>query len=146
CFVLKFLGGKARSFTVLIDCGSCKGGPAECRPFLEDLAAYVNHTIDLLVVTHEHNDHVNGFARHPDIFEAMDIREAWFAWTENPDDPNGYAQELLKQRCQMRLALQNAIQAYKARYEQRQLKAQGNGSNAFERLMLNNSRAFLNGL
>ncbi|TWI82488.1 hypothetical protein LX66_5061 [Chitinophaga japonensis] len=146
CFVLKFMSGKARCFTVMIDCGSCKGGPAEFRPFLEDLAAYVNNTIDLLVITHEHNDHVNGFAKHPDIFEAMDIREAWFAWTENPDDPNGRAQELLKQRSHMRLALQNAIQAYKARHEQRELKARSNGHRTFEQLILNNSRAFLNGL
>lgn len=146
CFVLKFFSGKTRRFTMMIDCGCCKGGPAEFKPFLQDLAQYVGNTIDLLVVTHEHNDHVNGFAKHPDIFKAMDIKEAWFAWTENPDDPDGFAQDLLKKRNNMRLALQNAMAAYKSRHDTLTGQGGATSKNTFDQIMLNNSNAFMNGL
>jgi hypothetical protein len=147
CFVLKFFSGKTRRFTMMIDCGCCKGGPAEFKPFMQDLVQYVNNSIDLLVVTHEHNDHVNGFAKHPEIFKAMDIKEAWFAWTENPEDPDGIAQELLKKRSGMRMALGNAIAAYKSRHDPLRTGANGKeGKTAYDQIMLNNSTAFLNGL
>ncbi len=147
CFVLKFFSGKTRKFTMMIDCGCCQGGPAEFKPYLQDLVQYVNNSIDLLVITHEHNDHVNGFAKLPDVFNAMEIKEAWFAWTENPDDPDGYAQDLMKKRNSMRLALQNAINAYKDRHENLRIDAKGNTSQAaFDQIMLRNSGAFLNGL
>jgi hypothetical protein len=147
CFVLKFFSGKTRKYTMMIDCGCCKGGPAEFKPFLQDLVQYVNNSIDLLVVTHEHNDHVNGFAKHPDIFKAMDIKEAWFAWTENPEDPDGFAQELLKKRKNMRIALQKAINAYKSRHDTARINGNGDkDTNAYDQIKLNNSRAFLNGL
>jgi hypothetical protein len=147
CFVLKFFSGKTRKFTMMIDCGSCKGTPVEFKPYLDDLVEYVDNAVDLLIITHEHNDHVDGFAKHPDIFEALDIKEAWFAWTENPDDPDGNAQELLKKRNKMKSALQNAINAYKDRHENMKLDDKGNESNtAFDHIMLDNSNAFLNGL
>ncbi|WP_298734570.1 MBL fold metallo-hydrolase [uncultured Chitinophaga sp.] len=147
CFVLKFFSGKTRKYTMMIDCGSCKGGPAEFKPFLQDLVQYVNNSVDLLVITHEHNDHVNGFAKHPDIFRAMEIKEAWFAWTENPEDPDGAAQELLKKRSSMRMALQNAIHAYKKRHELMRIDADGKaGKTAYDGIMLDNSSAFINGL
>ena len=147
CFVLKFFAGKTRKYTMMIDCGCCKGGPAEFKPFMQDLVQYVNNSIDLLVVSHEHNDHVNGFAKHPEIFKAMEIKEAWFAWTENPEDPDGFAQDLLKKRSNMRMALQNAITAYKSRHDTLRTNVTGQESKkAYDQIMLNNSSAFLNGL
>ncbi len=95
---------------MLIDCGSCQGTPQEFRPYVENLAEWVKpEGVDLLVVTHEHNDHVNGFAKCRDLFEDMDIRLAWFAWTENPNDPSGRAQDLLDKRQRMRQGLANAL-------------------------------------
>src|SRR5262249_17533193 len=38
---------------------------------------------DLVVITHEHQDHVNGF---PVNFASFTVGEAWFAWTEDPAD------------------------------------------------------------
>ena len=39
------------------------------------------------VVTHEHQDHVNGFWRsNAPYFENFEIDNVWFAWTESPDD------------------------------------------------------------
>lgn len=147
CFVIKFFSRKTTCFTMMIDCGSCKGTPAAFAPYLNELKQYVNNAVDLLIVTHEHNDHVDGFAKHPDIFEQLEIREAWFAWTENPDDPNGYAQELQTKRGKMRAALHNAINAVKDRHENLKIGGHGEEMNSnFNRIMLNNSAAFIDGL
>src|ERR1044072_6776380 len=117
CFVIKFFSRKTTRFTMMIDCGSCKVTPTDFNPYLQELLEYVNGSVDLLVVTHGHNDHVAGFAKDPAIFRELEIKEAWFAWTENPKDPNGHAQELLTKRTKMRAALQNAITAFKDRHE-----------------------------
>ncbi len=142
CFVLKFHLPGQPPFTMMIDCGSCVGDEGDFRPYIENLAEYVgakreaeNGTpkdgkktakakapkepwaggnIDLLVVTHEHNDHVNGFAKCRDIFKGIRIKEAWFAWTEDPGDPDGKAQDLLKKREQMRKGFQLALNRVKA--------------------------------
>ena len=115
CFVLKFCSGLTEKFTMMIDCGSCQGTPAEFAPYIKDLAGYVKNHIDLLVITHEHNDHVNGFAKCEDVFKnsAFTIDEAWFAWTENPEDPGGLAKKLQEKRKKMRMALASAINEYK---------------------------------
>jgi hypothetical protein len=109
CFVLKFYTVEQLQFTMMIDCGSCFGGAKAFTPYVQNLAEWVNHTIDLLVVTHEHNDHVNGFAKCRAIFENITIKQAWFAWTENPADPDGKAKDLLKKREKMRLGFQKAL-------------------------------------
>ena len=136
CFVLKFnMPGLEQPFTMMIDCGSCVGTPDDFRPYLENLAEWVGvgkdaetgkttkGKIDLLVVTHEHNDHVNGFAKCPEIFDDINITEAWFAWTENPKDPDGKAQELRKKQERMRKGFQkamNKISECRAKIEQEQ--------------------------
>ena len=118
CFVIKFFSGSKEKFTMMIDCGSCQGGKKEFEPYLQDLYDYVNGTIDLLVITHEHNDHVNGFAKCPEIFEAMTIKKAWFAWTEHPDDPGGKAKDLQNKKKKMRMAFANAFAANQQGWQQ----------------------------
>lgn len=125
CFVLKFCAADGQpQFTMLIDCGSCVGEPADFAPYVRDLAEYVENTIDLLVVTHEHNDHVNGFAKCRDIFERIDIRQAWFAWTENPDDPDGQARDLHNKRQRMREGFEKALTQVSAAQTAIQAQAQ----------------------
>ena len=100
CFLLT-LEEKGRTSRILIDCGvlqgvagarekmrlvaadlveACGGSVAEKRP----------GRLDLLVVTHEHWDHISGFSYAPDIFFGEDrllrIGELWYAWTEKPTD------------------------------------------------------------
>ncbi|OON68548.1 MBL fold metallo-hydrolase [Hymenobacter sp. CRA2] len=107
--MLKFYAGDAEQFTILVDCGSCVRDGEKLRPYLNDLREYVGGQIDLLIVTHEHNDHVNGFDRCHNVFEGLTIKQAWFAWTENPNDPTGQAQELLNKRQKMRVGLRKAL-------------------------------------
>jgi hypothetical protein len=39
---------------------------------------------NVAVITHEHQDHVNGFTATN--FPGRKVGEVWFAWTEDPDD------------------------------------------------------------
>ena len=119
CFIVKFFSGKKEKFTVMIDCGSCSGTAKDFRPYIIDLKKFVGSKgIDLLIVSHEHQDHVNGFKKCEDLFDEIPIREAWFAWTEDPKDPTGKAKELLEKRKKLRIAFRNAMEAYSFRVEE----------------------------
>lgn len=117
CFILKF-SDEAQKFLMMIDCGSCVGTKKDFEPYLKDLVNYVNTenngTIDLLVVTHEHQDHVNGFHKCRGIFEDKNLKigEAWFAWTEHPGDPDGRAANLQAKRKKMRKGLAKSIRSF----------------------------------
>ena len=94
CFLLAFRGARAKPVYVLIDCGFKPGsnGPdyqlGTIEQVVDDIKAATGRRLDLVIVTHEHEDHVNGFWK-PDMpyFADFEIGAAWFAWTENPEDP-----------------------------------------------------------
>jgi len=84
CFVLKFYAGKKLSFKMMIDCGTWQGTQEYLAPFMEDLKAYVNNHLDLLVITHEHKDHVHLFDICKDqLTQEFAVDKTWMAWTEN---------------------------------------------------------------
>ena len=44
-------------------------------------------SLDRLVVTHEHWDHLSGFLQaRSDLRHASTVGEVWLAWTEDPHD------------------------------------------------------------
>jgi len=145
CFVIKFLSGEAVKYTMMIDCGSCQVNAGDFKQYIDNLDEYVHHHIDLLVVTHEHNDHVNGFAKCADIFahKNFTISNAWFAWTENPADPNGHAKRLIEEREKAKQALNNVINHLKETENER--KSNFEDSSHSSRL-IDNDFAFSNGL
>jgi hypothetical protein len=144
CFVLKFSAGRVEKYTMMIDCGSYSGTVDVVRPYLEDLLDYIGERgIDLLVVTHEHQDHVNGFQKCKDIFENLDIRDAWFGWPENPEDPLGRSGELLKKRNKLRLAFSMARDEYQKRIPE--IENSFAGDHNFSVLKKSNE-AFMSGL
>jgi hypothetical protein len=75
---------------VLIDCGYKPGSPGKlANPTkVEDVGADVIATtggfVDIAIVTHEHQDHVNGLTSTN--FPGLKVGEVWFAWTEDPED------------------------------------------------------------
>ncbi len=94
CFLLAFgPDDQTRPHYVLIDCGVVLGTPDavnRMRTVVENIGVAVGpHGIDLLVVTHEHWDHVSGFSQAADLWKTIPIRKIWLAWTENPDDDLG---------------------------------------------------------
>ena len=90
CFLVRFpVGG--REVKVLIDCGALQGMPAAAlimREIAEDIAKTTDGRLDVLVATHEHVDHLSGFAQAKDIFDGIEIGELWLAWTEDDRDPD----------------------------------------------------------
>jgi hypothetical protein len=93
CFLLTFRGSEGGPVFVLIDCGFKPGsndpeyGLRSIEAIVEDIRKATGGRIDLVIVTHEHQDHVNGFWKEQDpYFKDFDIGAAWFAWTEDPED------------------------------------------------------------
>jgi hypothetical protein len=113
CFLLTFFpdGPKARPTRVMIDCGvflNTPGEPARMRAVADDIRAETGGEIDLLIVTHEHWDHISGFSHANDIFEqTFKFGEVWLSWAENPDDADARAvkADLGKKKDQLKAAL-----------------------------------------
>ena len=91
CFLLTFFTGKERKEVhMLIDCGSIGKGEtgAEMDDVIENIQDTTDSKLDILVVTHEHADHVSGFNNRLEEkrrFEAFSVKNVWLAWTENRD-------------------------------------------------------------
>jgi hypothetical protein len=145
CFVYKFFKGNSHVYTIMIDCGSCSGEQAEFVPYVTDLIGYVDNHINLLVITHEHNDHINGFAKCKSQFAspALRIDEAWMAWTEDPIDPEGRAAELRKKRKEMRAAFALGMREVKSKGG---TFISGLTSDFYQPSLLAGQKAFLDGL
>jgi hypothetical protein len=87
-------------FKIMIDCGVLLGTKDQEERMREVVANIVKDTggeVDLLVVSHEHWDHVSAFVQVQDLFAPagapstqrngkLSVREVWFAWTEDPND------------------------------------------------------------
>ena len=92
CFLLRLEAGK-KSAHILIDCGILLGSPAakeRMAAIAKNIVETCGGKLDLVIVTHEHWDHVSGFSHAADAFfdkEKLKIGEVWMAWTEDPDDP-----------------------------------------------------------
>lgn len=89
CFLLAFAGEtKDKPVYVLIDCGYKPGSPAfintNIKDITDNLRAATGGLIDVAIITHEHQDHVNGITEKN--FTGIKIRETWLAWTEDPED------------------------------------------------------------
>ena len=93
----------------MIDCGVILGTPdaaAKMQNVLESIVATTSGHIDLLIVTHEHWDHLSGFIQARDLFAKLKVDKVWFAWTEDPNDQ--LAKELRAEHQALRMALASA--------------------------------------
>jgi hypothetical protein len=88
CFVLKFMKAGRVSFKMLIDCGVWSGTYDHIRDFVRTLKQDVDNHVDVLVVTHEHKDHVFGFQAAQALFTDGEFTadRIWMGWTEDDDD------------------------------------------------------------
>jgi hypothetical protein len=102
-------------FYLLVDCGVYFKTPepnnaTRIQTIVRHIAAATGGVLDLLVITHEHWDHVSAFhtSQAQSIFEQqIDLRKLWMAWTENLDIP--LAKDLHDGRRAARAALTNAL-------------------------------------
>lgn len=97
-FLLTFRRSKENDtpFFMLIDCGMKSGSHVKkgrhIYDVIGDLHAHTGGVLDVVVVTHEHQDHVSGFPKsgdkkHPFYKLGFTIKELWLGWTEDETDP-----------------------------------------------------------
>lgn len=112
CFLLTFPSRKGESH-VLIDFGVLLG-TENAKARMQRIAQHIVDTtggkLDVMVATHEHWDHVSGFAQAEEVLgpDRLDVGQVWLAWTENPIDD--LAMELDKRRAQALKTVVNATQ------------------------------------
>lgn len=109
CFLLTFMRGEQK-FTMMIDCGVLHGtndAKEKMQEVVKNIKTETGGAIDLVVVTHQHWDHISGFEQAQDVFDQIVFEEVWLAWTE---DPNNQTAVNLNKGFKARLAgLQNAL-------------------------------------
>jgi Metallo-beta-lactamase superfamily len=95
CFLIVFSHGDDKS-RLLIDCGSFRNsGPsvARLREIVGTIAEEVDgEGLDVVVGTHQHNDHLSGFVHCETAFREIGIDQVWLSWLDNPRD--GMAREI----------------------------------------------------
>jgi beta-lactamase superfamily II metal-dependent hydrolase len=89
CFLLAFATDDPnKPAYVLIDCGYKPGSQAfintNAKEIGQHIVAATGGHVQVAVITHEHQDHVNAISTTN--FAGLSIGEAWFAWTEDPED------------------------------------------------------------
>ena len=101
CFLLAFAGRdgrKKRTVYMLIDCGLKPKSEVHGQTIdkiIDDIHEATGGHVDVVVVTHEHQDHVNGFAKKKNgkhLFDKITFGQCWLAWTEDGED--AFANEL----------------------------------------------------
>src|SRR5262249_29969522 len=91
CFLIAFAGKDPdKPAYVLIDCGYKPGSPGKLaeptkvKEIGEHIIATTGGFVDVGIVTHEHQDHVNGLTSGN--FPGRKRGKVWFAWTDNRKD------------------------------------------------------------
>ncbi len=71
CFLLTFRRGE-KKFNMMIDCGVLHGtekAKEKMQEVVKNIKSETGGTIDLVVVTHQHWDHISGFEQAQDVFD-----------------------------------------------------------------------------
>jgi len=110
CFFVK-INVAGATCKMLFDCGSIKAGPRPIGEVVKDVIEAAKDTdltsrIDVIVATHRHRDHVSGFASP--LWNAVEVKEVWMPWTENPDD--SAARKIRDSQSKLAAALASNIQ------------------------------------
>jgi beta-lactamase superfamily II metal-dependent hydrolase len=87
CHLLTFETEDGGRRHILIDCGYFPGSPFKgvtIEDIVTDIVSHTGNRIDAIVVTHEHQDHLQGFMDEEEKFKEINKRELWMAWTEGP--------------------------------------------------------------
>lgn len=117
CILLRFAKADGRgTFNVLVDCGliTVAEQPRETmQAVASDIRDACQGRLDVVVMTHEHWDHVSGFhtSQARDVFDSMEIGEVWYGWTEDPRNELG--QRLRAERAAKLNALATAVDAFR---------------------------------
>lgn len=75
---------------VVIDSGvfyKTPGERARMQAVAKSIHVATEGTIDLLIATHEHQDHLSGFQYAKEDWKKIEVRRIWLAWTEDQKHP-----------------------------------------------------------
>ena len=77
CFLLTF-SDHSEDYNILIDCGSywdSNDHPKKFKKIVSNIQDTIgdNSSLDLLIATHQHNDHMSGFIHAKNSFKALGI-------------------------------------------------------------------------
>ncbi|BCT90994.1 hypothetical protein LYSHEL_00180 [Lysobacter helvus] len=102
CILLRLPDGNATRH-VLIDFGRAPNDPGSVGRFPDiarDIEKQCDGHLDLVVVTHEHLDHMEGFYREREVFDRMDVDRVWMSLPSSPtyyhDYPNARLQKIVR--------------------------------------------------
>jgi beta-lactamase superfamily II metal-dependent hydrolase len=86
CFLLS-LPEQAGHRHILIDCGVHAKGDIKTMPkVVQDVRTETDDELDVVVVSHAHQDHISGFGTHATAWANVAVKEVWMPWTEDPTD------------------------------------------------------------
>ncbi|MGC4043425.1 MAG: MBL fold metallo-hydrolase [Armatimonas sp.] len=88
CFLLAFPrpGQSENPCYLLIDCGSAiatPGGAKRSREIAENIRVVTGGHLDILVITHQHYDHISGFQDAWDIWRDFTIDNLYLPWSDS---------------------------------------------------------------
>jgi hypothetical protein len=109
CFLVSFPthGGPRH---VLVDCGVHSRGDIKTMPsVVRNVEQECGGKLAIVIATHEHQDHISGFASCSDIFSRIEAGEVWLPWPLDPDDPD--AAKLRRARLQIAQELWSSLAA-----------------------------------
>lgn len=111
CFLITFNPG-ADERHMLIDCGTLgnKATGVTMTQVVNEIGKSTSRrgrsTLDIVVATHAHQDHVSGFLSRRQDFESFKVQNVWMGWTEDPTD--ALAKKLAKTARALRVAIADA--------------------------------------
>lgn len=91
-FLVSFLGDDGRPLHVIVDCGVFRGTSQtgdihSIEAAVADMVATTGGTVQLIVMTHRHADHIAGFARCDDDFRRLAVSSVWMPIWESEYEP-----------------------------------------------------------
>jgi hypothetical protein len=132
CFIIKLFSGETESCKIMIDCGVWTGSEERLRPYIVDLKKYVNNEVDILIITHEHLDHVSVFNTCSELFTSdFKVGKIWMGWSEDDALPKikRWKTEHGEKKIALALAAEKLESAVNNRSLEETLKMEMNGMN-----------------
>lgn len=90
CFLITFSAGDDTG-SLLVDCGSFRNGADSIARLKEVVTKGIEKdldgkSIDVVVGTHQHNDHLSGFVHCENEFKKIEVGQVWLSWLDDPKD------------------------------------------------------------
>jgi len=106
CILLRLPDG-TQTRHVLIDFGRAPNDSASLQRFpaiAQDIEKQCNGHLDLVIMTHEHLDHMEGFYREREVFDRMKVDRVWMSLPSHPNYYKDYPKAKLQKKLRDGLA------------------------------------------